>query len=162
MARMTFQAGEEYVLKLSKLAAGSEEIAKKAVYAGAGIVADAVKKNLAALPEDRFRRLGKEEVFSGLPSKQKRDLEDAFGVTPIQLGSDGYITAKVGFDGYGSTPTKKYPKGVPNQLLARAVESGSSVRRKTPFVRPAVTAVKKKAEAEMGRVVEEEIEKHMR
>ena len=159
---MTLKLGEEYALKLSKLASGSEEIAKKSVYAGAGIVADAVKKNLTALPEERFRRLGTRELFSGLPARQKRDLEESFGITPIQIGGDGYISAKVGFDGYGSNPTKKYPKGVPNQLLARAVESGSSVRQKTPFVRPAVTAVRKKAEAEMGRVVEEEIQKTMK
>ena len=47
---------------------------------------------------------------------------------------------------------------IPNALLARAAESGSSVREKTPFVRPAVNATRKEAEAEMDRVVRQELE----
>ena len=58
-------------------------------------------------------------------------------------------------------PTKQYPKGLPNQLLARAIESGSSVRQKKPFVRPAVTATKKQAIAEMEKIIDEEVEKSM-
>ena len=40
MARMTFKAGDDYALKLSKLATNSDEIAIKAIYAAAEIVAD--------------------------------------------------------------------------------------------------------------------------
>lgn len=158
MARMTVKATDDYALKLSKLAAQTEEVAKKAIYAAANIVADKVASNLAALPEDKFRRLKDGEKFTGLPEKQKKDLQDSFGVTPIKQDEDGW-NAHIGFDGYGSKPTEKYPKGVPNQLLARAVESGSSVRQKTPFVRPAVNATKKEAIDAMERVIEEEFKK---
>lgn len=158
MARMSFKASDDYALKLSKLAAQTEEVAKKAIYAAANIVADKVASNLAALPTDKFRRLKDGEQFTGLPESQKKDLQDSFGVTPIKQDEDGW-NAHIGFDGYGSKPTEKYPKGVPNQLLARAVESGSSVRQKTPFVRPAVNATKKDAIEAMNRVIDEELGK---
>ena len=159
MARMTVKATDDYALKLSKLAAQTEEVAKKAIYAAANIVADKVASNLAALPEDKFRRLKDGEQFTGLPESQKKDLQASFGVTPIKQDDAGNWSAHIGFDGYGSNPTKKYPKGVPNQLIARAVESGSSVRQKTPFVRPAVNATKKEAIDAMERVIDEELGK---
>lgn len=161
MARMTFKAGEEYAIKLSKLATGQEEIAKKAIYAAAGIVADKIKANLNSLPEEKFRYLRDGEKFVGVPERQKKDLIDSFGITPITTDSKGNWNAKIGFDGYGSIPTKKYPNGLPNQLLARAIESGSSVRRKKPFVRPAVNATKKQAQAKMAEIIDKEIEKIM-
>lgn len=162
MARFAFKAGDEWALKLSRLGAASDEIAKKAIYAAADIVADKIKDNLEAIPEVKFRHLPNGERFNGLPQSQKSDLVESFGITPITMDSEGNHNAKIGFDGYGSTPTKAYPKGVPNQMLARAAESGSSVRAATPFVRPAVQATKKPAQAEMGRVVDEETKKIMK
>lgn len=162
MARMTIKSSNEYALKLSRLAEGSEQIAKKAIHAGAGIVADAIKKNLNAMPEDEFRFLRDGDKFDGLSKQQKQDLLASFGITPIAKDDKGNWNAKIGFDGYGSMQTRQYPKGLPNQLLARAAESGSSVRKKHPFVRPAVNATKKPAQAEMGRVADEEIQKLMR
>lgn len=136
MAKFAFKAGEDYALKLSRLAYGSEGIAKKAVYAAAGIVTDEVRKRLA-------------DATSG---KGTGALAESLGITPIVRDGDGYINAKIGFDGYDA-------KGTPNQLKARALESGTSKQPKRPFVRPAVNATRKRAEAEMGRVIEEEIRK---
>ena len=133
MARMTFKAGDEYAIKLSKLAAGSDAIAKKAIYQGAKIVADKIKANIP---------------------KDTGDLAESFGITKIDVDSDGDWNAKLGFDGYDRD-------GVPNQLKARAIESGTSKLPKKPFVRPAVSATKKQAQDAMGRVIEEETKKIM-
>ena len=159
MARMTFKAGDEFAIKLSKLAAGQEKIAKKAIYAASKVVADKIKDNLNALPEEKFRNLKDGEQFTGVPERHKKDLIESFGITPIETDRDGNWNAKIGFDGYGSVKTEKYPKGIPNQLLARSIESGSSVRKKKPFVRPAVTATKKQAMKIMGEVIDKEIDK---
>ena len=86
-------------------------------------------------------------------------MADSFGLTPIERDKNGFLHTKAGFDGYGSHPTKQYPQGVPNQLLARAVESGSSAREKTPFVRPAVTKTKKAAVEAMQAEIDKEIKK---
>lgn len=141
MARMTFKAGEEYALKLSRLAAGSEEAAKKAVYAAAGIVADKVRANLNANLTGSTQSTGA--------------LADSLGITPVSQDQDGFWNAKIGFDGYDE-------KGVPNQLKARVMESGSSKIKKRPFVRPAVNATKRAAVEAMQRVINEEIEKTMK
>ena len=156
MARMEIRGFDELELQLSKLA--DPEISKEVVQAGAQPIADQIRKNLEGLPEDKFRYLNKGEVFVGVPKQQKQDLLDSLGITPPDIDFDGNTNTKIGFDGYGKLPTKKYPKGVPNQLLARAVESGSSVRKKTPFIRKAVNKSKKLAEAEMQKKLDEKIE----
>lgn len=141
MARMTFKAGEEYALKLSALASGSEQAAKKAVYQAAGIVADKIRANLEA-------NLAGSDQSTGA-------LADSLGITPVTMDRDGVWNAKIGFDGYDA-------KGVPNQLKARVMESGTSKIRKRPFVRPAVNATKKAAVEAMQRVIDEETEKIMK
>lgn len=156
MARMEIRGFDELELRLSKLA--DPELAKDVVMAGAQPVADEIRKSIEALPEDKFRYLKKNEVFTGVPRRQKQDLLDSLGITPPDIDFNGNTNTKIGFDGYGKIPTKKYPKGVPNQLLARAVESGSSVRKKTPFIRKAVNKAKKLAEAEMQKKLDEKIE----
>ena len=140
MARMTFNAGEEYALKLSRLAAGSEETAQKAIYAAADIVTDKIRENLEA-------------NLAG--SRQSTGALAEVWITPIQTDRDGFINAKVGFDGYDE-------KGVPNQLKARVMESGSSTVQKRPFVRPAINATRADAVAAMQQVIDEEIEKTMK
>jgi hypothetical protein len=162
MARMTFMLGDEFALKLSRMAAQSERIAKTAIHAGASIVADEIRANIEALPTEEFRYLREGDQFEGITATQKNDLLDSLGITPILQDNDGNWNAKVGFDGYGSMPTRKYPKGLPNQLIARAAESGSSVRRKHPFVRPAVNAVKRRASEKMEQVITEEMNKIMK
>ena len=138
MARMTFKAGDEYAIKLSRLATGQEEIAKKAIYAAAGIVADKIKSNLKGV----------------LSPEATGDLVDSFGVSKIDTDSSGNWNAKIGFDGYDRD-------GTPNQLKARVLESGSSKQKKRPFVRPAVNATKKQAQAKMAEIIDEETEKIM-
>jgi len=136
---MTFKAGDDYALKLSKLAAGSDEIAKKAIYEAAAIVADEIKKNLEGVLSD----------------EATGELVASFGISKIGLDNDGNWNAKIGFDGYDS-------KGVANQLKARVIESGTSTKKKRPFVRPAVKATKKRAAARMEEVIEQEIKKTIR
>lgn len=161
VARVSFKGASDYALALKKLEFTAEQgkLLEDAVKAGAKPVADEIRRRLDALPSAPFERLSDGEKFGFLPEGQKRDLQDSFGLTPVDRDRRGFVHVKAGFDGYGSFPTKSYPKGVPNQLLARAVESGSSVREKTPFVRPAVNATRKEAEAEMDRVVRQELEK---
>ena len=68
---------------------------------------------------------------------------------------------KLGFDGYGSIPTRKYPKGVPNQMLMRSIESGTSFRKKNAVVRKSVNGARKKAVKTMGETIDEELRKEI-
>lgn len=160
MARMTITGTEEFEIKLSQL--GDLELAKEVVMAGAQPVADEIRRSLNDLSEDKFRLLKKDEKFSGVPKNQKKDLLDGLGIAPADVSYAGNTNTKIGFHGYGSFKTKKYPYGVPNALLARSIESGSSVRRKTPFVRKAVNKTEPKAIEAMQKKLDEKIENIMK
>jgi len=159
LANMTVYGIDEYAAKLSLLGSNTTSIAKKVVIAGANPIADEIRKGIENIQNDKFRKLTESDAFSGISEGQRKDLLDSLGITPADIDFKENTNVKVGFDGYGSYPTIKYPQGVPNQLLARAIESGSSVRGKTPFVRKAVNKTKAKAIEEMGKTLDKEIQK---
>ena len=128
--------GDEFALAISRLSTQSDEIAKKAIFEGANIIADKIKSNLEGI----------------LSSEATGELVASFGVTPIERDKNGDFNTKIGFDGYGND-------GVANQLKARVLESGSSKQPKRPFVRPAVNATKKQVIEKMRQVVDMEIKK---
>lgn len=135
MAKAAFMLDEDFAIKLSRLDTDINEIAKKAIYEGAKIVADTMKVNL-------------ESVLSDEATGQ---LVEALGITPIgMLG--GEWSAHIGFDGYDTN-------GVAFQLIARVLESGTSTRQKKPFVRKTMNQTKTKVAAVMQAVVEEEYQK---
>lgn len=159
MAKISFKGSSVYFEKLQQMERHflKDSTMEKAVHAGAKVVADKIRDNLEALPEEDFRFLQDGEIFHGIPAGQKQDLLDSFGLAPIKRDKTGFVGTKAGFDGYGSYPTNEYPHGVPNQLVAAATESGSSVRQKLPFVRPAVNATRSEAITAMEKVVDNEL-----
>ncbi len=160
MAKIDVKGLDEYMNRLWALQEHTEEVTKRAVYAGANVVADAVKKALNTIPiqegDNGLPEMGTpENPLTGISRKQKADLMDSFGLAPIQEFKKGYISTKAGWDGYGNMKTKKYPQGVPNQMLMRSIESGTTFRKKNPVVRKAVNKVRKGSIKAMG----EEIDK---
>lgn len=157
MARMTVKLGDDYVVKLEAAGAKSEEMAIMAIEAGAGIVTNEIRKNLTANindPESASRR--GDVAFKNFYNKTSGSLLEALGITPVDRDEAGTLQAKIGF----GDPDYD-PKGVPNVLKVRVMESGSSTIRKRPFIRPAVNATKKAAKDEMQRVINEELKKIM-
>lgn len=160
MAKINYSGIDDYAKALGELWKESEKIITQAVYDGAGVVADEIRAGLKKLPIDN-RQGTSDSKLKGVTRKQKADLINAFGIAPIENDGDS-INTRLGFDGYGSVPTKKYPNGVPNAMLMRSVESGNSFRKKTPVVRPAVTRARKKAEQKMGETLDREIKERMK
>ena len=128
MARLSFPGLADYERRLSRLMEGVPQIAGKAIYAGADLVADEIRKGIDGLPQQT-------------------------GVTKQGL-EGGYLNVKIGFDGYNA-------RGIPNALMARVFERGTSTVKKRPFVRLAVNRAKGPAEARMAGVLEEEMKKRM-
>lgn len=155
MARIDFKGIEEYADRLGILWKDSEKIIKRAVYEGAGVVADQIKTGLKGIPIDN-RHGTPENPVNGITRQQKSDLINAFGLSPME-NQGGYVQTKAGFDGYGSIPTKKYKKGVPNAMLMRSVESGTSFRKKHPVIRKAVANARKPAEERMGQEIDNQL-----
>lgn len=115
----------------------------------AKVVADEVKANLIALPsvpDTEGLKAFASEPQQKIPitKAQKWGLVHSFGIASLR-NEGGFIHVKIGFDGYNEVQTKTFPNGQPNALIARSIESGSSTREKTPFLRPALAAARKQA-----------------
>lgn len=149
---------DNYIAYLQSINAVTDEMIGEAVYDMAKVVADKVRANIEALPavSNEANIATYREGYSRLSEPEKQGLMDGFGVSPLQDDS-GYRNVKLGFDGYNSVKTKKYPQGQPNALIARVTESGSSYREKTPFIRPAVNAARKPAEKAGQAKIDEKI-----
>lgn len=160
MATLTFKGLQDYELKISRASKDTEKIFGRATYAGAKIVADEMKKSIEGLPIVNGYGTAEKPLSGGVTAVQKRGLIDGFGISGLQ-NDNGFHNVKLGWDGYNATKTKDYPNGQPNQLVARGVESGTSWKQKHPFIRPAVTRARKKAEEKMAEVLDYEIKKIM-
>ena len=152
MASWKFEGLDEYLRQLEKLQKNTDATIGKAIYEGAGLVARACASAIDALPVSN-------QYNSGVVnSVQKAGLKEGFGISRAQTDGD-YRHVKLGFDGYNNFKTKKYPNGQPNSLIARSINSGSSWRKKNPFMDRATRATKAECETVMKMVIEREIEK---
>lgn len=160
MAVITFKGLDKYERQLSQLSKNAEKIAGAAIYEGAGVIADEVRKNIESLPIVSGYGTPSKPLPGGVTKSQKQGLLDGLGISQM-VNTSGYLNVKIGFDGYNSTKTESYPRGQPNQLVARGVESGTSWKQKKPFIRPALTRAKPKAEQLMAETLDQEINKIM-
>ena len=136
MAKFKFEGIEKYTASLEKIGGkNAEKVLKQAVYPGAGIVADAVRRNA-----EQYRDTG--DLLKSLTLTQMRN-------------DDGYVNTLLMFSGYDS-------KGHPNPLKANALESGTSRGQKaTHFISNAVKSVRQKAIDEMSKTLDKKIEEIM-
>ena len=135
MARLTIKGLEEFSMTLERLGNDAENVMKAAVYAGADKAVSLVKDSIRALPTDPGYKQAGTKRASVTPD-EPADLLEHVGISHMDsTGSE--VTAAIGFNGYSRHKTKAYPNGLPMPLLARSIESGSSVRQKVPFVRRA-------------------------
>ena len=139
MATFQFSGIDEYATKIKKLSDKAEGMIKRAVYDGAAEVKKAFLAELSALPVVKNRYHKTTLPLSGITETQKRGLIEGFGLAEMRNDA-GFINTKVGFDGYNAVRSRKYPNGQPNALIANAINSGSSVRKKIPFVNRATKA----------------------
>ena len=157
MATIQMKGLDEYLVKLSQLEhAAKEEICGQAIHQGAGIVADAIREELKKLPTDESFGT-QNHPARGIKAVQKNGLLKSLGITGMRE-DNGFLNVKIGFDGYNKVKTARWPKGQPNQVVARAAESGTSWLQKSPFVRVGVRKSKKQAVQAMGTSVSRSIE----
>lgn len=166
MAKIDFKGIDEYSKVLDVLGNESEKIIESAVYKGAAIVADEIKQGIKSIPieegENNLPPVGDaQHKLTGVSRRQKADLIDSFGLAPME-NDGGYIQTKAGVDGYGSIPTKKYPRGVPNVMMMRSIESGTSFRQKNPIFRKATNRARKRAEQAMGNEIDEQLKQRFK
>ncbi len=160
MAKISVYGFDEVTRKLEAAVSQEETAAKKAIYGGAAVVADAVKQEIDKLPTDERYGTPMHPV-KGIKQVQKDGLKESFGIAPLR-NDKGFLNVKLGFDGYNGLKTKRWPKGQPNAMIARAAESGTSFSEKNPFMRNALKSSKAAAKKEMSETFEKEIGKLMK
>lgn len=161
MAKITFNGGDDFGVRLERMSAtDSRAMVKRAVRRGAAPVADAIKEAIKALAvtEDGYERHGSERhMLSSITKRQKEGLLESMGIASIYADKNGFVNAKIGFDGYNKVKTKKFPNGQPNAMIARAINSGTSFRKKTRFVDLAVKKTKAQSIKAMDDSINEDI-----
>lgn len=155
MAKIQMTGIDEYIAKLEKIR-NPDGLIKRAVYDGAAVLAEAVRKSIDSIPENDGKYVPGNAMIQGLSAAQKQGLREGLGIAHMQ-NENGYINTKIGFDGYNSVRTKKYPKGQPNALIARAIESGTSRRAKYRFVSRATNSAKAAAIQAMSERMDQDL-----
>lgn len=147
MAKWTVGKGlTDYIALLGDLEFKTPVIIGLSIYEGAKIVADHIRENIEEMDvaPDKSTKEGRR-----LPIRAERDgMLAGLGIAKMQQDG-GFYNVKIGMDGYNSDVTAKYPKGKPNALIARSIESGTTFMQKNPFISDAVRKSRKRAEAAM-------------
>ena len=136
--------------KLDKLDKAAPAVAAQALYEGAGIMADEIKKGAAQIKTAPFQyaRNG-----TRLPSPEEKEIvmKAAAGIAKFQ--SDGTeVDTSVGYRNAGYATLKD--KVVPIPKIVNAINSGTSFMNKQPFVRKAAKSGGTKATAAMKAKIE--------
>lgn len=140
MPRITAKLEELDALerRFSLLASEATTIAKRSLYDGAAVAADSLRVSVNGLSRVsdaeaiQAHRTGTPTILS---VSQKNGLRKGLGISPMKVKGKA-ISVKVGFDGYNSVKTKRWPDGQPNQMVAASCEHGSTAMVEQPFIRP--------------------------
>ena len=153
---MKFEGMEAISKLLTTLKDEAPRVASKALYEGAGIMADTISKQANAITTSPFHYA----VFVQRdPSPEEKAIVSAKGAVGIaKFGKNGSeVDTKVGYGGSGYAMLKGRRKAIPQ--IANAINSGTSFMKKQPFFRKAVTAGSKPAEAKISEVLLAEYDK---
>lgn len=152
MAReMKISGMDEISQMLSQCGERAEAIAAKALYNGAGTVADAVKAQMSKIKtgattyREAYRKTG-----IRLPSVEEKEIVERYCQPGIKKfdknGSEVSTSIGLKADGYAMLNGKMVPVAV----IARSINSGTSFMDKQPFVKKGVNTVKKAVEAQIS------------
>ena len=125
MAKATIQMPEEFLVKLSRMGARSDEIAEKALKAGGDVLLKRTKTTLKQVIGKKTKK----------KSRSTGELEASLGLTGVQIDRNGNSNIKLGF---------KEPRasGDSNAKLANIIEYGKVGQPAKPFLKPALRASK--------------------
>ena len=131
---------EQLNAMLARLGAQSTEVAKAALYDGAGIVADAFSKGTESIVTEQFNYIASPESTGTkryASPEEKAALIGKSGVAKFRDDGDEVNTV-VGISGNAGYATVG-GKQKPVLLIARSINSGTSFMQKQPVYRKAVT-----------------------
>ena len=138
MAKATIKMPEEFLLKVSRLGAKTDEILPRVLEAGAEIVEDKVRSNLTAV-------IGKDLKEK---SRSTGQLLSALGTSGALQDRNGDFNVKIGF-----------AENRTDAMLANILEYGKHGQPAKPFLKLAKTSTKSACISAMVQKLDEEIDK---
>lgn len=153
MPKMWVEGLEDLHLTFKDMNKNVENALKMAVYDGAHVLYEEIARQIEALPENDTKTKHRD-----ITPEQKQGLLDGLYGSTITV-EDGNVYEWISFDGYNNVRTKKHPRGQPNILIARSIESGASYMNKRLFMTKARNAARPKALAATKVTFEREIAK---
>lgn len=141
--------------QLDQLAEAAPKVAAMALYDGAGIMADEVRKQAAGIKTAPFQyaKGGK----TRLPSPEEKEIVTQASAGIAKFSKNGTeVDTSVGFRNAGYATLKGKKKPVPQ--IVNAINSGTSFMNKQPFIRKAANSGREKALNAMKKVIETELE----
>ena len=139
MAEFTNEGIQEFVDLCIFTDRQLDRVIGRSIYPGGRLVANAVKKAIEGIHTDDhlFKFAAKySRLRTGPTKREKAWIAKSFGIAEIRRNIHGW-NVKLGFDGYSDiqTTNPKIKMGVlPNALIARSVNSGTSFMAAQPFM----------------------------
>ena len=144
MAKITFDGLDLYAEEINKLGNKLPKLIDAALYEGAKVVADQTQKEIDELSE--------------LTPEAREGLHKGLGVAHFWRDSGATVT-KIGFEGYNSKRTKRWPNGQPNAMIARSLIRGTSWLRANRFTARAAKKARERAVEAMQERLDQDIKK---
>lgn len=144
---------EEISKMLSRLESQAQPAASKALYTGAGIMADEVDRQAESITTEPFHYA----VFvqRSVSPEEKAVVQNGVGIAKFQKnGSDVQTSVGYGNAGYAMVAGKRKP--IPK--IANAINSGTSFLKKQPFFRKAVNSGTTKASEAIKSSIEKDFD----
>ena len=142
MAKVDIKMPDDFLEKLSKLGAKTDEISERVLEAGGEVVLAKIRSNLSSV-------VGKN---TKVESRSTGELERSLGMTKARVDRQGNHNIKIGF-------AEPRSDGGSNAKIANILEYGRHGQPAKPFLKPAKSSSKSACEAAMKQKLEEEISK---
>ena len=142
MAKVDIKMPDDFLEKLSKLGAKTDEISERVLEAGGEVVLAKIRSNLSSV-------VGKD---TKVESRSTGELERSLGMTKARVDRQGNHNIKIGF-------AEPRSDGGSNAKIANILEYGRHGQPAKPFLKPAKTASKSAAITAMQKKFEEEVDK---
>ncbi len=140
MAKCTVNMPDDFLKKLSRLGAKTDEITEKVLETGGEVVLDKVKSNLQGV------------IGKGGDSRSTGELASSLGLSKVLQDRNGDSNIKVGF-------AEPRSDGDSNAKIANILEYGRHGQPARPFLKPAQNASRQDCIDTMVKKLDEEINK---
>lgn len=151
--QMKVSGMEEVSDMLTQMGEKAQGVAAKALYDGAGLMADEIRKGAGTIRTEPF----KHKKETRLPSPEEKEIVQTAAAGIAKFNKNGTeVDTSVGFRNAGYAELAG--KMVPIPKIVNAINSGTSFMKKQPFVRKSANTATPKVLETMRKRIEEEFE----